>query len=90
MRPLGTLLAAVLTIGIAALPAGAVPGRMLPLPSGATRVLQWGTHGSPIVLVHGFVESADAFDALGPLLARAGHLVGHSMGGGVRAAPGRA
>jgi pimeloyl-ACP methyl ester carboxylesterase len=48
---------------------------MLPLPSGATRVVSWGTHGSPIVLVHGFVETADAFDALGPVLARAGHRV---------------
>lgn len=40
-----------------------------------TRYLSWGTTGSPIVLVHGFAESADTWDALGPLLAKAGHRV---------------
>jgi pimeloyl-ACP methyl ester carboxylesterase len=40
-----------------------------------TRYLSWGTTGSPIVLVHGFAESADTWDALGPRLAKAGHRV---------------
>src|SRR5689334_21262872 len=62
-------------LALTAGPASAAPRvRTLPLPGGATRVVQWGTHGSPIVLVHGFVESADAFDRLAPLLAR-GHRV---------------
>jgi pimeloyl-ACP methyl ester carboxylesterase len=34
-----------------------------------TRYRQWGTTGSPIVLVHGFVESADSWSRLGPVLA---------------------
>lgn len=34
-----------------------------------TRYRQWGSTGSPVVLVHGFAESADAFDPLGKALA---------------------
>ena len=40
-----------------------------------TRYLRWGTHGSPVVLVHGFVESADTWQYVGPRLAAAGHRV---------------
>jgi len=39
-----------------------------------TRYKQWGTAGPPIVLVHGFVESADTWDRLATVLA-AGHRV---------------
>lgn len=35
-----------------------------------TRYISWGTRGTPIVLIHGAVESADVWDGLGPLLAR--------------------
>ncbi|WP_246508130.1 alpha/beta fold hydrolase [Actinocrinis puniceicyclus] len=34
-----------------------------------TRYIQWGTHGSPIVLVHGFIESADTWAPTARLLA---------------------
>jgi pimeloyl-ACP methyl ester carboxylesterase len=34
-----------------------------------TRYLQWGDHGSPIVLVPGAFETADTWRALGPVLA---------------------
>ena len=40
-----------------------------------TRYRQWGTSGSPIVLVHGFVESADTWQDTARLLAAAGHRV---------------
>jgi Alpha/beta hydrolase family len=33
-----------------------------------TRYLEWGTSGTPIVLVPGAFETADTFDALGPVL----------------------
>lgn len=39
-----------------------------------TRYRNWGTSGSPIVLVHGAVESADVWSRLAPLLAT-GHRV---------------
>ena len=35
-----------------------------------TRYLQWGTHGTPVVLVPGAFETAGTFAALGPVLAR--------------------
>ena len=38
-----------------------------------TRYREWGTSGTPIVLVPGAFETADAFAALGPVLAAAGH-----------------
>jgi pimeloyl-ACP methyl ester carboxylesterase len=41
----------------------------------STRYRQWGTTGTPIVLVHGFVESADTWQDTAPLLAAAGHRV---------------
>jgi pimeloyl-ACP methyl ester carboxylesterase len=34
-----------------------------------TRYLQWGDHGSPVVLVPGAFETADTWHALGPVLA---------------------
>ena len=40
-----------------------------------TRYRQWGTSGTPIVLVHGFVESADTWQYLAPILAAQGHRV---------------
>jgi len=39
-----------------------------------TRYLEWGTTGTPIVLVPGVFETADTFDSLGPVLG-AGHRV---------------
>ena len=41
----------------------------------STRYREWGVSGTPIVLVHGFVESADTWQYLGPLLAAQGHRV---------------
>jgi pimeloyl-ACP methyl ester carboxylesterase len=35
-----------------------------------TRYLEWGTHGTPVVLVPGAFETADTFAKLGPVLAR--------------------
>ena len=35
-----------------------------------TRYLEWGTHGTPVVLVPGAFETADTFSRLGPVLAR--------------------
>jgi pimeloyl-ACP methyl ester carboxylesterase len=35
-----------------------------------TRYLEWGTHGTPVVLVPGAFETADAFARLGPVLAK--------------------
>ncbi|MFZ2014296.1 MAG: alpha/beta hydrolase [Nocardioides sp.] len=40
-----------------------------------TRFREWGTAGTPIVLVHGFVESADTWKYTAPRLAAAGHRV---------------
>lgn len=34
-----------------------------------TRYVEWGTHGSPVVLVHGFVESADTWAPTARMLA---------------------
>lgn len=52
------------------------PGNLLMAPGGGfdTRYKQWGTAGTPIVLVPGAFETADTFDALGPVLG-AGHKV---------------
>ena len=51
------------TGGKAARPAGL---RM----AGGTRYLSWGNEGTPIVLLPGAFETADAFSALGPVLGR--------------------
>ncbi|MGZ4699385.1 MAG: alpha/beta fold hydrolase [Oryzihumus sp.] len=40
-----------------------------------THYEQWGESGPPIVLVHGFMESAQVWDRVGPQLAAAGHRV---------------
>lgn len=40
-----------------------------------TRYREWGTTGSPIVLVHGFIESADTWQTTAHLLAEDGHRV---------------
>lgn len=40
-----------------------------------TRYREWGAGGTPIVLVHGFVESADTWEYLAPILAAQGHRV---------------
>ena len=40
-----------------------------------TRYREWGAGGTPIVLVHGFVESADTWQYLAPILAAQGHRV---------------
>jgi pimeloyl-ACP methyl ester carboxylesterase len=40
-----------------------------------THYEQWGTQGTPIVLVHGFVESAWVWHLVGPMLAAQGHRV---------------
>ena len=40
-----------------------------------TRYLEWGSSGSPVVLVHGFVESSGTWRAVGERLAARGHRV---------------
>jgi pimeloyl-ACP methyl ester carboxylesterase len=40
-----------------------------------TRYLEWGTTGRPVVLIPGAFETADTFDALGPILAADHHRV---------------
>jgi pimeloyl-ACP methyl ester carboxylesterase len=40
-----------------------------------TRYLAWGTKGTPVVLIPGAFETADTFDALGPVLAADHHRV---------------
>ena len=40
-----------------------------------TRYLAWGTTGTPVVLIPGAFETADTFDAFGPVLAAQGHRV---------------
>jgi pimeloyl-ACP methyl ester carboxylesterase len=46
------------------------PGGLLMAPGGGfdTRYLEWGTTGTPVVLVPGAFETADTFDALGAVL----------------------
>lgn len=41
----------------------------------STRYRQWGDKGTPIVLVHGFIESADTWQYVAARLAAAGHRV---------------
>jgi pimeloyl-ACP methyl ester carboxylesterase len=40
-----------------------------------TRYLEWGTSGTPVVLIPGAFETADTFAALGPAIATRGHRV---------------
>ncbi len=55
----------------------AVPAGLTYIQTGdlRTRFRRWGTSGTPIVLVHGFVESADTWRYTAPRLAAAGHRV---------------
>ena len=48
------------------------PARLLFAKGGGwdTRYLEWGTHGTPVVLVPGAFETADTFAKLGPVLAK--------------------
>ena len=36
---------------------------------------RWGAHGSPVLLIAGFIEPGDVWRKVGPLLAKAGHRV---------------
>lgn len=40
-----------------------------------TAYREWGSHGSPIVLIGGFIEPSFVWDEVGPRLAQAGHRV---------------
>jgi pimeloyl-ACP methyl ester carboxylesterase len=44
------------------------PGPYVQLNGAKVAYRTWGSHGSPIVLVHGFAESTFAWNAVGPLL----------------------
>jgi pimeloyl-ACP methyl ester carboxylesterase len=61
--------------------AGGMPARTLyagPYVRADGRLLayqRWGTHGTPVVLLGGFIEPAEVWRKVGPLLARAGHRV---------------
>ncbi len=50
-------------------------GRFVEANGVLTAYRQWGSSGSPIVLLGGFLEPSFVWDAVGPLLARAGHRV---------------
>lgn len=50
-------------------------GHMVAAGGVVTHYEQWGTTGSPVVLVHGFVESSWVWREVGPLLAARGHRV---------------
>lgn len=50
-------------------------GRFVEADGVLTAYRAWGSHGSPIVLVGGFLEPSFIWDDVGPLLARAGHRV---------------
>lgn len=73
---LGVMLLVVVTVGsfgynlVTNGPAPAPPPGLLMASGGGfdTRYLQWGTTGTPIVLVPGSFETADTFDQLGPVL----------------------
>ncbi|HEV2345535.1 MAG TPA: alpha/beta hydrolase [Actinocrinis sp.] len=78
--------AAVLLLGVTAFSAcfdlatnqrASVPAGLTYVQTGdiSTRYRQWGTTGTPIVLVHGFIESADTWQGPAPMLAAAGHRV---------------
>ena len=50
-------------------------GRFVEADGVLTAYRQWGSRGSPIVLVGGFLEPSFVWDEVGPLLAAAGHRV---------------
>jgi pimeloyl-ACP methyl ester carboxylesterase len=78
------ILAAALTAAAAAYDA-ATPGGLSPRSLYAGPYVQvdgrslayrrWGTSGTPIVLIGGFIEPSDVWRKVGPLLARSGHRV---------------
>jgi pimeloyl-ACP methyl ester carboxylesterase len=51
------------------------PGKFVSADGVLTAYRQWGTHGSPIVLVGGFLEPSFVWTRVGPRLAAAGHRV---------------
>ena len=59
-----------LTAGREVSAASLYPGPFIELNGAKVAYRTWGSHGSPIVLVHGFAESTYAWSALGPLLGR--------------------
>jgi pimeloyl-ACP methyl ester carboxylesterase len=50
-------------------------GRFVTADGVLTAYREWGSHGSPIVLIGGFIEPSFVWDAVGPRLAEAGHRV---------------
>ena len=56
-------------------PAEDANGHAVPTGDLLTHYEQWGDGGTPIVLVHGFLESAQTWRLAGPLLAAQGHRV---------------
>ena len=74
------VLALVVTVTVAAAAYDVASSRVLPVPpldahghtvraSGlTTHYEQWGSTGRPVVLVHGFMESAGVWSRLGPML----------------------
>ena len=52
-----------------------------------TRYLEWGTHGTPVVLVPGAFETADTFARLGPVLARSHRVFAIDLSGTGYSAP---
>jgi len=50
-------------------------GRFVEADGLLTAYREWGSHGTPIVLIGGFVEPSFVWDEVGPLLAREGHRV---------------
>jgi pimeloyl-ACP methyl ester carboxylesterase len=51
------------------------PGKFVSADGVLTAYRQWGTHGTPIVLVGGFLEPSFVWTQVGPKLAAAGHRV---------------
>jgi pimeloyl-ACP methyl ester carboxylesterase len=52
-----------------------------------TRYLEWGAHGTPVVLVPGAFETADTFAKLGPLLAKSHRVFAIDLSGTGYSAP---
>ncbi len=50
-------------------------GRFVTADGVLTAYREWGSHGSPILLIGGFLEPSFVWDEVGPRLARAGHRV---------------
>lgn len=82
-RTVGTVLAVVLVLTVAAGAVDLLTATPAPMPAGLTfvetagvqtRLVQWGRHGTPIVLVHGFAENAQVWEPLAARLS-ADHVV---------------